>query len=553
MKKLIMLLSACVLLNLANCEGMKDRFIWIFGFDFQKEEEIQKIKEILKEAKESGYNGMVFSAGLDYLCKQDETYFKHLREIKEFCDKLKLEVVPAVFSIGYGGGLLAHNRNLAEGLPVKDALFVVKGNEASFVSDSDVKILNGGFEEFSGNNFKNFNFHDQPGEISFVDTQVKRSGNASIRFENFTANPYGHGRIMQEISVKPYRCYRMSIWVKTENLQPSGCFNLLVLADERDLAPRTFNIPSTTDWTKVTMVFNSLKYDKVRVYAGVWGAKGGKFWLDDWTIEEIGPLNVLRRPGTPVTVKDEETGQVYEEGRDYEPLIDPNFTFWNWDRPAPTLKITPNSRIKDGQRLRVSWYHPMVIYEWQVTVCMAEPEVYEIFDHEAKLLWENLHYKKVLLSHDEIRMGGTCKACEGKDMAKLLGESVTKTVKILRKYNPKAEIYIWSDMFDPNHNARKNYYLVEGDFTGSWKYIPKDLIIAVWGGEPREKSLEFFAQQGFKTLVACYYDAPNVNDVKGWYELSKKYKNVIGFMYTTWERKYELIKDFAKVVWGGGK
>jgi hypothetical protein len=27
-------------------------------------------------------------------------------------------VVPAVFSIGYGGGLLAHNRNLAEGLPV---------------------------------------------------------------------------------------------------------------------------------------------------------------------------------------------------------------------------------------------------------------------------------------------------------------------------------------------------------------------------------------------------------------------------------------------------
>jgi hypothetical protein len=105
-------------------------------------------------------------------------------------------------------------------------------------------------------------------------------------------------------------------------------------------------------------------------------------------------------------------------------------------------------------------------------------------------------------------------------------------------------------MFDPNHNARNNYYLVEGDFTGSWKYIPKDLIIAVWGGEPREKSLEFFAQQGFKTLVACYYDAPNVNDVKGWYELSKKYKNVIGFMYTTWERKYELIKDFAKVVWG---
>ncbi|MGB9877248.1 MAG: carbohydrate binding domain-containing protein [bacterium] len=553
MKRLIFLFLVFALFNVAYCLSVRDRFIWIFGFDFQKEEEIQKIKDILNVAKESGYNGVVFSAGLDMLCKQNETYFKNLKEFRDYCKKLNLELIPAVFSIGYGGGILAHNRNLAEGLPVVDALFIVKGNEAIFTPDSEVKILNGGFEEFSGNTFKHFNFHDQPGEVSFVDTQVKRSGNASIRFENFTANPYGHGRVMQEISLKPYRCYRMSLWVKTENLQPQGCFNLLVLADDRDLAPRTFNIPTTSDWTKVTMVFNSLKYNKVRVYAGVWGAKSGKFWLDDWTIEEIGPLNVLRRPGTPVVVRDEKSGEVYEEGKDYQPLIDPNFSFWNWDRPSLTLKILPGGRIKDGQRLRVSWYHPMVIYEWQVTVCMAEPEVYEIFDHEAKLLWENLRYNKVLLSHDEIRMGGTCLACKGKDMAKLLGESVTKTVNILRKYNPKAEIYIWSDMFDPYHNARKDYYLVEGDFTGSWKYIPKDLIIAVWGGEPREKSLEFFSQQGFKTLIACYYDAPNLDYVKGWLELSRKYKNITGFMYTTWDRKYELVKDFAELLWRQAK
>ncbi|MGB9797503.1 MAG: carbohydrate binding domain-containing protein, partial [bacterium] len=367
MKRLIFLFFVFALFNVAYCLSVRDRFIWIFGFDFQKEEEIQKIKDILNVAKESGYNGVVFSAGLDMLCKQNETYFKNLKEFRDYCKKLNLELIPAVFSIGYGGGILAHNRNLAEGLPVVDALFIVKGNEAIFTPDSEVKILNGGFEEFSGNTFKHFNFHDQPGEVSFVDTQVKRSGNASIRFENFTANPYGHGRVMQEISLKPYRCYRMSLWVKTENLHPQGCFNLLVLADDRDLAPRTFNIPATSDWTKVTMVFNSLKYNKVRVYAGVWGAKSGKFWLDDWTIEEIGPLNVLRRPGTPVVVRDEKSGEVYEEGKDYQPLIDPNFSFWNWDRPSLTLKILPGGRIKDGQRLRVSWYHPMVIYEWQVT------------------------------------------------------------------------------------------------------------------------------------------------------------------------------------------
>ncbi|MCS7191625.1 MAG: hypothetical protein NZ937_01400 [Armatimonadetes bacterium] len=551
-----------VLGNLVSVQTPKfrDRFVWIFGWGLGQDEDVPQIVSVIETAAKHGYNGAVLSAGLDSLCKRDEAYFRRLEEIKRSCERLRLELVPSVFSIGYGGGILTHNRNLAEGLPVKDALFVVKGNEAVHVLDRAVQIFNGGFEEFEGNRLKGFAFHDQPGEVSFVDNQIRRSGNSSIRFENFTANPHGHGRIMQEIFVKPFRCYRMSLWVKTENLQPQGCFRLLVLVGDQELAPRTFNVPTTSDWRKVVMIFNSQKHERVRVYAGVWGARSGKFWLDDWTIEELGPLNVLRRPGTPVVVKSEDGSVVYEEGKDYAPLVDPNFHLWtNFDRPAPNIKILPTSRIKDGQRLRVSWYHPMLIYESQVTVCMGEPEVYEIFEHEAKLLWERLRYRKVLLNMDEVRMGGTCKACEGKNMAQLLGECITRQVRALRRHNPKTEIYIWSDMLDPNHNARPNYYLVDGDFTGSWNFVPKDLIIAVWGGEPREKSLRFFVERGFRVLIACYYDAPNLDEVKGWLELAKTFSRppsriprpgqVLGFMYTTWERKYELLGEFGELVW----
>jgi hypothetical protein len=557
----VAMMAALVALCLPQPTKFRDRFVWVFGWGLGRDEDVPQIVSILETAAKHGYNGAVLSAGLDILCKRDEAYFRRLEEVKRACERLGLELIPSVFSIGYGGGILSHDRNLAEGLPVRDALFVVKGNEAHLVPDPPVQIVNGGFEEFEGNKLKGFAFHDQPGVVSFVDTQVKRTGNASVRFENFTANPHGHGRIMQEVVVKPYRCYRVSVWVKTEDLQPQGCFRLLVLAGNRDLAPRTFNVPPTSDWQKVTMIFNSLKHERVRVYAGVWGARSGKFWLDDWTIEEIGPLNVLRRPGTPVVVKSEDGSIVYEEGKDYAPLVDPNFNLWrNFDRPAPTIKILPGSRIKDGQRLRVSWYHPMLIYESQVTVCMGEPAVYEIFEHEAKLLWERLRYRKVLLSMDEIRMGGTCKACEGKNMAQLLGECITRQIKALRRYNPKAGIYVWSDMLDPNHNAHPDYYLVEGDFTGSWNFVPKDLIIAVWGGAPREKSLRFFAEQGFRTLIACYYDAPNLDEVKGWLELVRSISRpsplvprpgqVLGFMYTTWERKYDLLGDFSQLLWG---
>ena len=103
-----------------------------------------------------------------------------------------------------------------------------------------------------------------------------------------------------------------------------------------------------------------------------------------------------------------------------------------------------------------------------------------------------------MLNMDEIRMGGTCRACRGRNMGELLGECITRQVQILRRHMPGAEVYIWCDMLDPNHNAHGDYYLVEGDFTGSWKHIPKDLTIAVWGGAPREKSLRFFADQGFQ-------------------------------------------------------
>ncbi|HUC84366.1 MAG TPA: hypothetical protein VL970_04165, partial [Candidatus Acidoferrales bacterium] len=223
----------------------------------------------------------------------------------------------------------------------------------------------------------------------------------------------------------------------------------------------------------------------------------------------------------------------------------PGFNVWHGDSSPAALKLLPGSRLQDGQRLRLSWYHPMLINDSQVTVCMAEPEVYEIIDHEAKLLAEHLHPRRVLLGTDEIRMGGTCQACAGRDMAALLGECISKQAAAIHRYSPDAKIYVWSDMFDPNHNAHGNYYLVRGDFTGSWNYLPKDVTVCVWGGEPREPSLKFFADHGFSTLVACYYDADNLDDVKRWMQVARPVPRVRGFMYTPWTGKYELLPAFG--------
>jgi hypothetical protein len=176
---------------------------------------------------------------------------------------------------------------------------------------------------------------------------------------------------------------------------------------------------------------------------------------------------------------------------------------------------------------------------------MAEPALYDFFEHEAKLLAERLRPRRVMLNMDEVRLGGTCQACQGRHMGELLGECITKQAQALRRHIPNVEIYIWSDMLDPNHNAHGDYYLVEGDYTNSWRSVPKDLIIAVWGGQPREKSLRFFAEQGFPTLVGCYYDADDLNEVKAWLALGRQTPNLRGFMYTPWEKKYALLPAFG--------
>ncbi len=552
MKKLTLVACLyCLVVQLRAAEPYPDRFVWVFGWGLGRDSDVAEITRVLDTAGQHGFNGAVLSSGLDTLCKQSSDYFRRLDQVKQGCERNHLELIPAVFSVGYGSGILTHNRNLAEGVPVEDAPFQVKAGEARLVATNSALIVNGGFEKYDGNKLSGFDFHDQPGEVSFVDRQIKHSGQASLRLENFTANPHGHGRVMQSVPVEPHRCYRVTIWVKTEGLQPAGAFRVLVLADNRELAPREFNLPSTTDWRKVSMLLNSLSYDKIFLYAGLWGGKGGKVWLDDWTLEEVGPVNVLRRPGTPVTVRSEEGSTTYVEGKDYAPLQDPRLTPWRDDGEPLALKLVPGSRIRDGERLRVSWYHSMIINDSQVTACMAEPAVYDIFDHEAALLAEHAHPRRVLLNMDEVRMGGTCGACRGRNMGELVGECVTKQAQILRRHIPGAQVYVWSDMFDPNHNAHGGYYLVNGDFTGSWQHVPKDVVMAVWGGEPREKSLRFFAGEGFPTLVACYYDADDLNDVKGWLKLARETPQVRGFMYTPWQRKYSLLPDFGDMLKAG--
>lgn len=535
---------------LAQSTVYPNRWVY-FSRSLGTDKDVDDFRAVAQTAATHGLNGVMLATSFDNFDRQNDNFRRRLAGIKQIAADAALELIPAFFNTGYAGGLLSHNRNLAEGIPVKSALFTVRDGVARLTPDPDVSVFNSSFETYLGDKVTGYQLQDGPGSISFVDSVIKHGEGVSLRFENLDTAPFGNARIMQEIAVRPNRCYRVSVWVRTENLQPANAFRVQVLsyADGRAMAPWNPNLTTTQDWTKLTFAFNSMKYERVRLYAGTWGGRAGKFWVDDWLIEEVGLINVLRRPGTPIAVQGEANGTDYREGVDFAPIADPQLNYL-WTHEGPPIRLLAGGAIGEGERLRVSFYHAMAVLDSQVGACMSEPECYDLWRRNAQLIHDALAPKKWMLSADEIRVGGSCDACKSRNLTlgQILGDHVTRGYSMIKDLNPDAEVYVWSDMFDPNHNAVNNYYLADGDYTGSWQNIPPDLNIVLWYYAKRKESLAFFSGLGFKTIAGAYYDASDLSNPRGWLDALNGVPGTSGIMYTTWENKYGLLAAFGDLV-----
>ena len=562
---------------------------WLYcSTNLQVDASVPQLTELFERAKRSGYTGILFSDyKLQVLDRVTENYFRNVEKIKAAAETSGLELVPAVFSIGYSNGHLAHDVNLAEGLPVVDQPYVVKtvsaaagtkagskkaGSaqgrsgrlEAVLDSKPTVQIRNGGLEETSGDKFLNYSFQDDPGAGTFADRTVVHGGRVACRLEAGTkdkARTSPNLRLVQRVSVRPHTAYRYSCWVKTKDLSPTGSFHLLALATSQENKSLTFHeggLEPTADWKKVDVVFNSLEEREVSLYAGFWGEGKGTFWIDDLALEELALVNLLRRKGCPFVVKSADGKTTYEEGRDYEPVADAKLGQVPWggeyefEHPGAVIRMTSRSRIRSGERLRVSWYHPIITHGSQVMCCPSEPKLYEILRAQARKVNELFRPKTFFMSHDEIRVANWCRACQDRKLSPggLLADNVRKCTEILKSVNPRARIVVWSDMFDPNHNAVDSYYLVNGSLKGSWEGLSRDVIIANWNGGKAKESLSFFADRGHKQLIAGYYDVDDLSNFRQWDEAAREVPGVIGFMYTTWQSKYSLLEPYGQAMRG---
>lgn len=512
---------------------------WLFVWrDMSDPAEVDRMIARFPRARAAGYNAVVFSHNVAEA---------KAAELRRAATDNGLDLVAIVM-----GG--ARDRNYMEGLLCQDQLFVVEGQTATLRQDHPTRIINGDFEDVTGNHFNGWGFQDDEGVTTFADHEVVHGGKTSLRMESIGKNQYRHCRISQPLRLQPRRQYHISVWVKTEGMVPCDPEVKVLTADSgRSISFQTFRAQPTQDWTQYHIVFNSMDQTEGRLYLGSWYGKDGKLWWDDVAIEEIGLVNVLRRPGCPVTVKGED-GTEYQEGQDFERIVDPNLHPWIPYHEQPPIRLTDNSRLRDGQRLRVSYYHPIVVYEDRVTSCLSEPKIFEDWRAEVQRAEALLHPVAFFMSHDELRVMNQCALCQSKNMTpgQLLAWNVRQAAQIIRDVRPDAEIWVWSDMFDPMHNAVDQYYAVNGSLKGSWEGLDKDVGIVNWHGGLMGKNCQFFADLGLRQILSGYYDGDeDGSQITAWLEATKDVPGIVGAMYTTWEDKYEAMDVWAQKAWGG--
>ena len=496
-------------------------------------------------------------------------------EIRQFVDGVKARNMKLHFLtivMGFSGPLLADNPNLTTGYPIKNQLLRAVDGELRPISTA--ALANGGFENYTDDRPDAWGFQDAVGERTFIDTEVKRSGQASFRAD---AQNGASSRIFTSLPVKKFHQYTLRLWIKAENLTAD---NLLVLVrDENNLdrnltnlrlsTPREgggrtyFNRPNdlTLDWTEVRIAFNSLNATEVNLALTVFGGQQGSVWWDDVSVLDTPVLNWLNRDDLPRSIAHRD-GTALQFEQDVflpvdEQLGQSRFPgSYDTQHSSPTVRIKSSARIQNGDTVAISGYHALPTANGQVSASWNNPEIYRKMRTVHQALQNEFQPDGYLLNYSEIRTGGwepsdTQYATSGQALA----ASIQQAYADLSEVAPQAEHFFWSDMVSPEHNAVANYYQVNNTLDGSWNTLdPEKVTIATWweGEKITRKGpsdLAFFSDLGFKQLVGAYYDEDVADNYNRWQTAAEGVDGIIGSVFATWIKNYSNIEAFGDLWW----
>jgi len=144
---------------------------------------------------------------------------------------------------------------------------------------------NASFEEAEGGRPAGWQPHTWGGKAEFGYGLEGRKGSRGVWIGSQEGADAGW---TVKVPVEPFSVYRLSGWIKTEDVRPTtGRGALLNLHNIQGVA--TGPVRGTSDWTRVEVVFETANQDYVQVNClfGGWGLATGKAWYDDLKLQRL--------------------------------------------------------------------------------------------------------------------------------------------------------------------------------------------------------------------------------------------------------------------------
>ncbi len=515
----------------------------------------EKLLALIKQSKDVGCNHLVLNESGSYRIEfQKPEYFENVKKVLAFAKENNITLAMGMVSIGYSGTYFHYDVNWDNGNPAKNVPFIVAGKIAKPDPLAVPEIKNPSLQEVADG--KLVGWDDTPAPASLLDDQVLFQGKPSLK---------GGQPVTQNVKCEPFKHYRVTWYVKGPKHADDGSYFFKASSNSptghryHTYTEPTIHPADKDGWSRYEVMFNTYEAEKMHVTFG--GGKAGENWFAGLKVEPAGLLLVLHRPKLPFVVTSADGKTVYEEGKDFKQAIDPILARKPFpgdfpiDHEAPVLELTDGSRIQDGQKLLVSYFHHMSVYTDQDDISMAEPATWDVLTRSIKQViatWNTGHY---FLNYDEIRMGGWEEMPDPsiKTMGQLLAWHFRKSYDLVKASDPNATIYTWSDMFTPFHNAapKSHYYYVNGDWSGSWENFPKDVVIMMWYS-PTPEGMRFFADRGHKQILCGFYDGKSTaameKNIQHWIEMSRGIPGVEGFMYCTFQGNYASMPEYFQLL-----
>ncbi len=197
------------------------------------------------------------------------------------------------------GSLLLSSFVLFAGLVVLPVALV--GIESAWVKNL---VGNSGFEKGVANEADLWTTSTWSGEPVLGIAEIGRTGNRSAVISSQSG---ADASWSYRLKVKPNKDYRVSVWIKTEDVAGGG-MGALVNVHELQLEGKSDGLKGDNDWTEITLEFNSGRHENLLLNClfGGWGRATGTAWYDDVEVVQIS-----REPEVP-QMTDEEAGVFFE-------------------------------------------------------------------------------------------------------------------------------------------------------------------------------------------------------------------------------------------------